>query len=497
MADVAIWLAYLAIPLVLFLLVRRRQDFPFRGLFVLFGAFIVSCGFTHLMEAVTAYVPIYRFSGLLKVATALISWATVAALIPVVPRLLSLRTPEDLLREIEERTQELSNTVRKLQKEVEERRRTETALRQSEETLERRVAERSAALEEKASLLRNQARLLESILNSMAEGVVVTDENGRMLLFNPAGERIVGMGKTDFPSERWSEVYHLFLPDGKSPFPPGELPLTRAIRGEPTDDVELVVHRSEWSRGVLLSATGRPLLADDGEIKGGVIVFRDITARKQAEQQVRTSLAEKNILLKEIHHRVKNNLQVISSLLDLQSRYTQDEHSASMFKESNNRVRSMAMVHERLYRSADMVKVDFADYIRNLTHHLFAAYRIDTDRVQLATDVRDIWLSIDAAVPCGLIVNELISNCLKHAFRERERGSICIEFVPLNDSEVMLRVSDDGVGLPAAMDPRAAESFGLQLVADLTDQLHGTVQVQRGAGTTFKIVFPYHPAGVS
>ena len=225
--------------------------------------------------------------------------------------------------------------------------------------------------------------------------------------------------------------------------------------------------------------------------------IRDGSERFRLERAIRESLKEKEVLLKEVHHRVKNNLQVISSLLHLQSQHTQDQTSVQMFRQSQDRVRSMAMIHERLYRSKDMAKVNFTEYIESLTTHLFSTHLVDTSRIQLAVDVHGIKLAIDAAIPCGLILNELISNCLKHAFRGRTQGRIRIDMHPVNEHEILLSVSDDGVGLPPGIEPQSGETFGMQLIADLVDQLHGSVQVDRDAGTTVRIVFPSgeaHPA---
>jgi two-component sensor histidine kinase len=150
----------------------------------------------------------------------------------------------------------------------------------------------------------------------------------------------------------------------------------------------------------------------------------------------------------------------------------------------------MALVHARLYRSRDLSHVDFTDYVESLSTHLFSAHLMDANRIKLAVDVQGVKLSIDAAIPCGLLLNELISNCLKHAFQGRDRGQIRIELRPVNGSKILLGVSDDGVGLPPEIDPRAGETFGMQLIADLVDQLHGSVQVNRDAGTAVQIVFP-------
>ncbi len=216
----------------------------------------------------------------------------------------------------------------------------------------------------------------------------------------------------------------------------------------------------------------------------------DITERKQAEIAIQAALVEREILLMEVHHRVKNNLQVISSLLHLQSQHTSDPASVELFRESQHRVRSMALVHERLYRSQDFERVDFKDYIESLANYLFRSYHVSIDRICLEVDVHEVRLPIDAAVPCGLLVNELVSNCLKHAFQGRDRGRILVELAPVSESEAFICVSDDGVGLPLSVAPETAESFGMQLIVALVDQLHGRLEMRRQAGTAVRVSFP-------
>jgi PAS domain S-box-containing protein len=235
------------------------------------------------------------------------------------------------------------------------------------------------------------------------------------------------------------------------------------------------------------------VVSNSYEADGRLVIqcnIRDCSERCRLQQAVRDSLEGKEVLLKEVHHRVKNNLQVISSLLHLQSQHTPDEASIQMFRESRDRVRSMALVHERLYRSRDLTRVDLTDYIKSLATNLFNSHQVDTDRIGLEVNAQGIKLSIDAAVPCGLLLNELISNCLKHAFRGRDRGRIRVELLPVNGGDILLSVSDDGVGLPPGVEPLSGETFGVQLIADLVDQLHGSLQVNQDAGTTVRIVFP-------
>jgi two-component sensor histidine kinase len=225
---------------------------------------------------------------------------------------------------------------------------------------------------------------------------------------------------------------------------------------------------------------------------------RLVDEMKKAEEQIRATLAEKEVLLKEIHHRVKNNLQVISSLLRLESTHIKDKQGVEIFKESWNRVQSMAMIHEILYQSKDLGRIDFAEYTRNLAGNLLRSYAIYPDNVTLDIDVGDVFLGIDAAIPCGLIINELVSNCLKHAFPEGKKGKIRLAFrsdrdLPMGNmkagKELTLTVSDNGAGFPKDVDFQNVDTLGLQLVITLVKQLKGTIELDRSGGTEFKITF--------
>ena len=219
-----------------------------------------------------------------------------------------------------------------------------------------------------------------------------------------------------------------------------------------------------------------------------VNIVRDVTERKRAEEQIRASLAEKIVLLKEIHHRVKNNMQIISSLLELQSDSIADEASRKFISESQNRIRSMALVHEKLYHAESFASISFGDYIDSLTQYLFSTFVKDPDLILFTIDAGDFSLGIDEAIPCGLIVNELVSNSLKHAFPDGRKGEISVRCRTEEDGRVALTVSDNGVGLPPDLDFRNTETLGLQLVTMLVKQLRGDIELD-GAGTTFVIRF--------
>jgi two-component sensor histidine kinase/methyl-accepting chemotaxis protein len=210
-------------------------------------------------------------------------------------------------------------------------------------------------------------------------------------------------------------------------------------------------------------------------------------------QNLQNSLSEKEVLLKEIHHRVKNNLQVISSLLYLNSKKFKDKETQDIFKESQNRVKSIALVHERLYQSKDLGKIDFKEYVRRLTDDLFRSYAVNQSVIKLLINIEQIFISIDTAVPCGLIINEIISNSLKYAFPNAEELKkdciIKIEFVNNEANDSILIISDNGIGLPEGIDIKKTKSLGLQLVDTLIDQLEGTLEIDLSTGTEFKFKF--------
>jgi two-component sensor histidine kinase/AmiR/NasT family two-component response regulator len=218
-------------------------------------------------------------------------------------------------------------------------------------------------------------------------------------------------------------------------------------------------------------------------------MIQDITERKEAEEKLLGSLKEKEVMLSEIHHRVKNNLQIIASLLRLQSASIADPKALNSFKVSQDRVNSMALIHEKLYRSKSLSKIDFEDYLNKLAIHLFQVYGVSKERVQLHISAKDIWLGIDTAIPCGLIINELISNSLKHAFPGNRSGNIDIALSMNGGNTYSLVIKDDGMGLPPGLDYNHTESLGLQLVNTLTKQLAGNIEVERQGGTEIKIKF--------
>ncbi len=226
-----------------------------------------------------------------------------------------------------------------------------------------------------------------------------------------------------------------------------------------------------------------------GNVLGVFAAARDVTAQKQASQQVQTSLREKEVLLQEVHHRVKNNLQVISSLINMQVRKLRDVSARSALEECQSRVLSIALIHQKLYQSKDYGRVPFSDYARSLAANIFHATGISPGHVALCLEFETLVLAVDKAIPCGLILNELITNALKHGFPNDRRGEIRIQLKKAG-GDLELSVADDGVGIDPGFDPAKSDSLGMQLVQTLVEQLDGKLDIFREAGTTFRVRFP-------
>jgi len=220
-----------------------------------------------------------------------------------------------------------------------------------------------------------------------------------------------------------------------------------------------------------------------------VMVAHDITERKIFEDTLKSSLREKEVLIKEIHHRVKNNMQIISSLLNLQKQYVKDEEAVNVLKESQNRVKSMAMIHEKLYKSRNFSEINFSDYIRSLVSDLFYSYGVDSNRIRPVFVLDNVMMGLETAIPCGLIISELVTNTLKYAFPHNKEGEFRIELHAYEDGFYELIITDNGVGIPENLDLDETETLGLQLVKNLINQLEGTVELSWKDGAMFMVKF--------
>jgi PAS domain S-box-containing protein len=248
------------------------------------------------------------------------------------------------------------------------------------------------------------------------------------------------------------------------------------------------VFRSKNGEEVWKEVYLNPIYGNGKEVVEVSGIAHDITENKRAEHEIMQSLKEKEILIKEVHHRVKNNLQVISSILSLQSSYTRNKVVLDLLKEIQNRVKSMAFIHESLYQSKDISKINFSEYVSTLSQNLLHSYTTNDLRIGLKVSVPNLFLSLDQSIPCGLIINELLSNALKYAFTGRKKGEVTVQ-VKEEKQKITIIISDNGIGLPTNIDFRNTESLGLQLVTALAEQINGKISMSRKGGTKYTVSF--------
>lgn len=248
-------------------------------------------------------------------------------------------------------------------------------------------------------------------------------------------------------------------------------------------------HRSgedKWA-----SSTLTPIIDEQGRLKNIVVIDTDITLRKRMEEQIRAALEEKGMLLREIHHRVKNNLQIIISLFNLQTSYVADEKAYKALREGQDRIKSMALIHERFYQADGLSQIDFDEYIKRLTENLMQSFRIEPGRISLVIHSEKIALDIDTAVPTGLIINEIVTNALKHAFHGRPSGELQIELTQPATDQFLLSIADNGIGFPEGVKPEELDSLGIQLIQALTHQLDGEMKIETTPGKGVKYIITF------
>ncbi len=364
-----------------------------------------------------------------------------------------------------------------------------TQLQQTIDSLEQLVTERTevakalassnAELEETIQSLQVSEARNQALVNAIPDIMFRLNTNGLFLDFKAEQSQLL------MPAE---EIIGIDISETPMPANVVEAIMKFVRLATETNEVQYYEYELQMPNGVH-TYEARIVKSSSDEV---VCIVRDITERKQAEERIKASLQEKEILLKEIHHRVKNNLQIISSLLKFQARYIDDEQTITLLQESQSRVRSMTLIHEKLYQSQDLARVNFAEYIRSLTTHLFHSYAAHSIGITLRLDVGDILLDVDTGVPCGLIINELVSNSLKYAFPAggaKQTREIYVDMQMNGNRQLILTVADNGIGLPPDFDFHDTESLGLQLVNMLVDQIEGTIVFDSSAGVTAKITF--------
>ena len=328
-------------------------------------------------------------------------------------------------------------------------------------------------------------RFNEQVLATLPVGVATFAAGGQCLSVNHEGARIVGA-----PVEALLRENFRRLPNWETT---GFLAAAENVLAT-GEGMRLKTHgTSSFGRAIWIDTDFARFMAGEPPAPHLLMVFVDMTERKQAEEQIQRALQEKEVLLKEVHHRVKNNMQVIYSLLNLQARGIADDAVRALFEESRDRVNSMALIHEQLYRSENLAQIDFKSYLQDLVRGIASTYK--RPEIAVSVEMENLALDVNAGIPCGLMVNELVSNSFKHAFPGGRSGAIRVGISRNAGSRYELTVADDGVGFPPGRDFRTTSSLGLQLVIGLVGQIRGTVELMRGEGTRFVVAFP-GPAAV-
>jgi PAS domain S-box-containing protein len=344
------------------------------------------------------------------------------------------------------------------------------------------VEERTAQLEESESRY-------HTLINTMAEGVILQDSEYVIHSLNPAAERILAVAADQVVGKSALDTTWSCIREDGSPYPVEDHPSTTTLRtGESfSESIMGVIHEDEvtW-----ISINTRPLIKDGECMPYAVVIsFSDITRHKKAEDHIRESLKEKEILLKEIHHRVKNNFAIVQTLVSLQSGYAEGPEHRRMFKEIEGRLRSMALAHQFLYQSESLADFPIGEYLGNLIDHLVFASGSGDGSMCLIKHFEEISFGPDIAIPLGFLVTELVTNCMKHAFHNGQKGEITISLKSTGEKEFELLVKDNGVGMPKDIDVKNPASLGLDLVDTFVAQLNGEIEIRREQGTEVRIRF--------
>jgi PAS domain S-box-containing protein len=322
--------------------------------------------------------------------------------------------------------------------------------------------------------------LLAHALESTSDMVTITDVDDNFIFVNKSFVDTYGYTLEDLKGKKPSIL-------GSPKNPPDTYKIISGSTKEKSWKGELL-NVSKEGREFPIQLTTSKILNEKGRIIGLVGVSRDISESRNAEEKLKQALSQKEILLKEVYHRVKNNLQVIYSLLHIQSINVKDPLSKQIFKETQNRIRLMSAIHEKLYKSKDVSQINFSEYLKTLGDQLEQAYPIKNGKIGLTIKSKDVFLGIDKAIPCGLMINELVSNAYKYAFEGKKTGKVIISLTQENNI-YKLTVEDDGVGFPEDLDFKNTETLGMILLNTLTDQLGGKVELIKNNGTKFIITF--------
>ena len=324
---------------------------------------------------------------------------------------------------------------------------------------------------------------VENILNNMRESLLVISPSGLISTVNQNILELLGYTEDEIVNKPVDMIF-----EEAKDFIKWRDDVSLAKRATIRNRETFYITKDSNKIPVLFSAS--VMLDPEGSIQGIICVAVDITERKRSESRMQDSLREKEVLLKEVHHRVKNNLQVVISLLSLQSQYVKDQNAIQMLQECQDRVNSIAIIHEKIYHSKDLSKIKLKEYVEDLANNLFVSYKISTGKVRLKLDIENISLGIDTSIPCGLIINELMSNSLKYAFPGNRAGEVEIIIHKMSNGEIGFIFSDNGIGLSDMIDFKDSPGFGFRMIVDLVEfKLMGEIKQIQDKGTKFEIRF--------
>jgi PAS domain S-box-containing protein len=322
---------------------------------------------------------------------------------------------------------------------------------------------------------------LDQFFESAQEGIVLVDKKGHVMRVNSEFTRMFGYSPDEISGRNIDEIV---VPKGEMD---KGISITKNVAKGKNFAAETVRQHKDGTL-IDVSVLASPIIVN-GEIVASYAIYRDVTERKKSERKLRSSLEEKEVLLREIHHRVKNNMQIVTSLLRLQARQMRSKKNKEILQVSLNRIATMALIHESLYKSKDLARINFSDYIKRLTTHIFSFHTPSVSGINLKINVGETYLDINRAIPCGLIINELVSNSIKHAFPDGKKGEISIGLEVDKTGRFVLKISDNGIGFSEKLDFDNTATLGIQLVRDLVEQIDGEIKLDRKGGTTYRITF--------
>jgi PAS domain S-box-containing protein len=331
--------------------------------------------------------------------------------------------------------------------------------------------------------LRESVEMYETLVKTSPEAVTLTDLEGNIIFVSPRTLELHGYSDENELLGR--NAFEMIAPEDREIAMKN---LQKTLKQGNMRNLEYKLYRKDGS--TFIGGLSAALIKDaHGNPKSFIATIRDISEQKKAEEKIKDALEEKEVMLREIHHRVKNNIQVITSMINLHTSYIQEERYVETFQEIQNRIKTMALIHQKLYQSKDLAKIDFNEYITDLVKDLFRFYDIKITKIKPVISVKDVELDIDIGIPCGLIINELVSNSMKHAFPNEKKGEIHITLKPADRNNIVMIVSDNGIGFPEELDFKNTKTFGLQLVNALVEQLGGNIELKSSDGTEFIITF--------